>query len=457
MSWGGRSLPTRCQRGERMSGMSEKGNGAEPSGTRVTVCREVALHLKHEFSEVSRTRKAVREALRGWGVEAVDDLVLLASELVTNALWHGADPVTVLLRIRDEVVHLEVRDASPAEPKLCELNPSRASGRGLRLVHALSDEWGWRRSGTGKVVWCKRAGERVPRVAREMTGDRTVPPGQDQLARPTHNAHSACPTTVGKTAQASRSPWKRLPDLSSEVAPSLYGTRMKPPSGPCRVLSAAPSLASPVTRSDLACGSASAAPDDRHEGRPLGPFLDEELASSAAVAPGHGQASWVRVLPACQAYDFEYAAMHLANPQLLKHAVALAAFRAPLVAIPVGEGRRGGFLRVDQPEVGEAYMAALAGRPGFPDLRLRTTCDGKTIVRWGAEPPQGSADAHAEFYGGMPAPGQGPSTRPGAGSWAASPLGRDTWSCACRSLPHSARPSSTTESAPSDGSAWEPR
>ncbi len=110
--------------------------------------------------------------------------------------------------------------------------------------------------------------------------------------------------------------------------------------------------------------------------------------------------SEVQVLPANQAYDFEHAARQMANPELLEHAVALAAYRAPLVAIPVGEGRQGGCLTVDHPSIGEAFLTALSGRPGFPDLRLRTTAKGKAVLQWGAEPPSGNDPvASAWFYG----------------------------------------------------------
>ncbi|GGV50370.1 hypothetical protein GCM10010245_79270 [Streptomyces spectabilis] len=159
----GRSIAAdRRQRGEHMAGTSENGIGAEPAAHSV-ICRATALELKDEFSEIPRTRKAVGEALRGWGFETlIDDFVILASELATNALRHGEPPVTVLLRLCKGVLHLEVSDASAAEPEIRESNPERCSGQGLLLVRALSDEWGWWRNDTGKTVWCQLSPKQYP-------------------------------------------------------------------------------------------------------------------------------------------------------------------------------------------------------------------------------------------------------------------------------------------------------
>nr|WP_237308003.1 DUF6302 family protein [Streptomyces alboflavus] len=90
----------------------------------------------------------------------------------------------------------------------------------------------------------------------------------------------------------------------------------------------------------------------------------------------------VRVLPPEAAYDYEHVRGKLADPEILRGAVALAIFRAPLLAVPVGPGRQGGSLKVDHRAVGEAVLGALLGRPGFPDCRLSNRADG-AAVEWG--------------------------------------------------------------------------
>ncbi|MEU0215054.1 DUF6302 family protein [Streptomyces sp. NPDC006265] len=114
--------------------------------------------------------------------------------------------------------------------------------------------------------------------------------------------------------------------------------------------------------------------------------------------------SAVHILPPEEAYDFEYVAQRLINPDLLREAVALAVFRLPLLAVPIGESRRGGRALVEYEEVGEAMVAALRGRTGFPDVRTRPTSGG-FAVEWGDTAPDGADPVERErFYGlAMPA------------------------------------------------------
>jgi anti-sigma regulatory factor (Ser/Thr protein kinase) len=84
-----------------------------------------------------------------------DDLALAVSELVTNAIRHGGEPVTLTIVPKDGVVRVEVTDGSPAllsAPEPGELDPGR---RGLRLVAAVCRDWGWHPLDGGKCVWCE--------------------------------------------------------------------------------------------------------------------------------------------------------------------------------------------------------------------------------------------------------------------------------------------------------------
>lgn len=92
----------------------------------------------------------------GRGVD-VDAVLVVVSELVTNAVLHGGTEVEVLVDLRDDGVRLEVRDGDPSHPPVPrEPSPRAVGGRGLGIVDALADEWGWQRTGEdGKVVWCE--------------------------------------------------------------------------------------------------------------------------------------------------------------------------------------------------------------------------------------------------------------------------------------------------------------
>lgn len=86
-------------------------------------------------------RPAVRRATRGLAAEQQSDLLLAATEVVTNALLHGVPPVRVRIWSGDGrvVVRVDDRGAGPADPCTGLLPPQELSdgGRGLWLVHQL--------------------------------------------------------------------------------------------------------------------------------------------------------------------------------------------------------------------------------------------------------------------------------------------------------------------------------
>jgi hypothetical protein len=82
------------------------------------------------------------------------------SEVVTNAILHGKDPVTVRLRGTRDHPRVEVRDASPEPLTLAADDPARdlfddlpTFGRGLAIVASFCEAWGAERDGDGKLVW----------------------------------------------------------------------------------------------------------------------------------------------------------------------------------------------------------------------------------------------------------------------------------------------------------------
>lgn len=98
----------------------------------------------------------VRSALAGCrGSDIQDTAELLTSELVTNALLHAGTDLTVHVEQRDAdgVVRIAVEDGSDAAPALGSLDMIALGGRGLPLVAALADRWGWEPLPHGKRVW----------------------------------------------------------------------------------------------------------------------------------------------------------------------------------------------------------------------------------------------------------------------------------------------------------------
>jgi anti-sigma regulatory factor (Ser/Thr protein kinase) len=120
---------------------------------------EVELSYKPAPSAATQARTEVTERLASrLAASVLEDVRLLVTELITNALRHGkltpGDRVSVKASVDDDVVRLEVRDPgnngeiAPREPG------PRGGGYGLYLVDRLTKRWGVdRRDGT--VVWCE--------------------------------------------------------------------------------------------------------------------------------------------------------------------------------------------------------------------------------------------------------------------------------------------------------------
>ena len=132
-----------------------------------TVAGSASCALPARYEAVRGARKFTRSTLTQWGLgERFDDVALVVSELVTNALRHAlpADtpretevPVRLhLMRWTSRLV-CAVRDPSDESPVERESDDFGAeSGRGLFLVESFADSWGWHPlSGaiSGKVVW----------------------------------------------------------------------------------------------------------------------------------------------------------------------------------------------------------------------------------------------------------------------------------------------------------------
>ncbi|MFF7443730.1 ATP-binding protein [Streptomyces sp. NPDC008122] len=128
---------------------------------------------------VSRCRDFTAEALADWGwipadseeaAERVEDVLLLVSEVVTNACLHAGGPEEFVLRNGRGRLRVEVSDASPEHPRVrVPRSPALPGGHGLMVLDLLAAEWGSRdkeRGAVGKVVWLE-----VGRPPRRSTGD----------------------------------------------------------------------------------------------------------------------------------------------------------------------------------------------------------------------------------------------------------------------------------------------
>lgn len=114
---------------------------------------------------VPQARHAVRDLLNRQGVPAEDDLVqgllLIVSELVTNAVRHAAllsPEIAVEVAIGAEWIRVSVEDNHPYRPKALVTDYGQTGGRGLLLVREITLEAGGscdveHTASGGKIIW----------------------------------------------------------------------------------------------------------------------------------------------------------------------------------------------------------------------------------------------------------------------------------------------------------------
>ncbi|WP_328769648.1 ATP-binding protein [Streptomyces sp. NBC_00286] len=133
------------------------------------------LEIRPDPAEVGRARRWVRSRIAGSAIRVdeplAETLILLVSELVTNAVVHTGSPAVLRLSLpgtapdagagdgtagqAPATVRLEVADTSARPPRPRCVDNDETGGRGLALVDGLADRWGWSPEGAGKRIWCE--------------------------------------------------------------------------------------------------------------------------------------------------------------------------------------------------------------------------------------------------------------------------------------------------------------
>ncbi|GAA3850025.1 ATP-binding protein [Streptomyces sp. NPDC003631] len=136
--------------------------GVPPPGRRVR-----RLSLAGESGVVPLARDFTRQALYAWGWlpaagadqrAAAEDVLLVVSELVTNACLHAEGPEELWIACDNKVLRIEVSDRGAGQP--APRNPHRAGrpgGHGMFIVQRLCLDWGVARTPgvAGKRVWAE--------------------------------------------------------------------------------------------------------------------------------------------------------------------------------------------------------------------------------------------------------------------------------------------------------------
>lgn len=116
------------------------------------------ISLRPTSHSLRSARAFVAGLLDGHEVHFRETVVLLVSELVSNAVQHGGPhgpdaTVGIQIEARRDRVRVGVTDAGAGDPRLGDGAIDRPSGRGLLLVEALASRWGCDRLPVGKTVW----------------------------------------------------------------------------------------------------------------------------------------------------------------------------------------------------------------------------------------------------------------------------------------------------------------
>jgi len=112
--------------------------------------------LAPDFAGVAEARRLATAQLDAWGLtEAGFVTELVVSELVTNAIRYGAEPIQLRL-IHNRSLICEVSDGNSTSPHLRRARILDEGGRGLLLVAQLTTSWGTRHTPTGKTIWTEQ-------------------------------------------------------------------------------------------------------------------------------------------------------------------------------------------------------------------------------------------------------------------------------------------------------------
>lgn len=120
------------------------------------------LAVNHDPANAAVVRHSIAADLADRAVtpDRIDDVVLVASELVSNAVVHSPAQVAegdldVAWEVQPDCVVIKVVDTSPDLPHRRSSASTDTRGRGLSIVAALALDWGVTRTGSGKQVWAR--------------------------------------------------------------------------------------------------------------------------------------------------------------------------------------------------------------------------------------------------------------------------------------------------------------
>lgn len=115
------------------------------------------LDIPPELASLDGVRSQVVAAAGAWGFPALQDLALVTSEIVTNAIRHAGTPAHLTCRlVAPDEVELAVTDHGAGQPEVQAPDARQPGGRGLQIVAAISAAWGVEHATPGATtVWAR--------------------------------------------------------------------------------------------------------------------------------------------------------------------------------------------------------------------------------------------------------------------------------------------------------------
>ena len=166
-----------------MAGLTSGSSRSSPdpaSTGPVTLPRVATRTLGPDTGSVRTARDFTVVTLQRWGIaERSQDIAIVVSELLTNAMRHAVPgsgdsrpgrPIRLGLLQPGSCVLCAVADPSRAAPVLQARGSFAETGRGLQIIRALSDQWGFAPSDPGKVVWAMFGRRLMLRYGRTKRG-----------------------------------------------------------------------------------------------------------------------------------------------------------------------------------------------------------------------------------------------------------------------------------------------
>ncbi|MER6061285.1 SpoIIE family protein phosphatase [Streptomyces sp. NPDC001792] len=121
---------------------------------------------------IAPLRAACARRLESWGLDEISYTTeLILSELVTNAIRYGGEPIRLRLLLDRDSLICEVADGSSTSPHMRRAATTDEGGRGLFLVAQFARRWGVRYTARGKVIWCEQSLETAEGGPEEAMGE----------------------------------------------------------------------------------------------------------------------------------------------------------------------------------------------------------------------------------------------------------------------------------------------